>query len=85
MRQLSPRYLHVRAGLTGVLDFLFETYLAEGEAAGLSFTEWVESEAYDPAVLKARFRAGWWGSAADRAAPAAGVAGIRNVALSRAA
>lgn len=60
--QLSPRYLHVRAGLTGVLDFLFETYLAEGESAGLSFAEWVESEAYDAAALKARFEAGWWGT-----------------------
>ena len=30
MAQLSPRYLHVRAGLTGVLDHVFERYLAEG-------------------------------------------------------
>ena len=60
--QLSPRYLHVRAGLTGVLDYIFERYLAEGEVEGLSFLEWVESPAYDPATIKADFRAGWWGT-----------------------
>ena len=61
LSQLSPRFLHVRAGLTGVLDYVFERYLAEGEPAGLSFLEWVESPAYDPAGIKADFRAGWWG------------------------
>ncbi len=60
--QLAPRYLHVRAGLTGVLDYIFERYLAEGEAKGLSFVEWVESPAYDPAAIKADFRAAWWGT-----------------------
>ena len=60
--QLSPRYLHVRAGLTGVLDYIFERYLGEGEPAGLTFVEWVQSEAYDPVRLKADFRAGWWGT-----------------------
>jgi len=60
--QLSPRYLHVRAGLTGVLDYVFERYLSEGEPAGLSFVQWVESPAYDPAAIKAHFKAGWWGT-----------------------
>jgi len=60
--QLSPRYLHVRAGLTGVLDYIFERYLADGEPVGLSFLEWVESPAYDPVAIKAEFRAGWWGT-----------------------
>ena len=62
MAQLSPRYLHVRAGLTGVLDYVFERYLSEGEPAGLSFLEWVESPSYDPAAIKADFRASWWGT-----------------------
>lgn len=62
MAELSPRYLHVRAGLTGVLDYLFERYLAEGEPAGLSLVEWVESPGYDPAAIKADFRARWWGT-----------------------
>ena len=60
--QLSPRYLHVRAGLTGVLDYIFERYLAEGEPAGLTFLEWTQSAAYDPAAIKADFRANWWGT-----------------------
>ncbi len=62
LSQLSPRYLHVRAGLTGVLDYIFERYLAEGEPTGQSFVDWVQSDAYDPVRLKAEFRAGWWGT-----------------------
>jgi protein tyrosine/serine phosphatase len=62
VEQLSPRYLHVRAGLTGVLDYIFDRYRAEAEPAGLSFLEWVESPAYDPATIKADFRANWWGT-----------------------
>jgi protein tyrosine/serine phosphatase len=62
MGQLSPKYLHVRAGLTGVLDFIFERYLAEGEPAGLSFADWVQSPAYDPVAMQAEFRANWWGN-----------------------
>jgi hypothetical protein len=61
MDQLHLRYLHVRAGKTGVLDYTFERYLAEGETAGLSFLEWVKSPAYDPAGIKNDFRAQWWG------------------------
>lgn len=60
--QLHLRYLHVKAGKTGVLDYTFERYLAEGEPAGLSFIEWVESPAYQPDAIKADFRAKWWGS-----------------------
>lgn len=62
LSQLSPRYLHVRAGLTGVLDFIFERYLSEGEPAGLSFVDWVNTPGYDPAAIKADFKAGWWGT-----------------------
>jgi protein tyrosine/serine phosphatase len=61
--QLSPRYLHVKAGLTGVLDYIFERYLIEGEPAGQSFIDWVQSPAYDPVALKADFKAEWWGTA----------------------
>jgi hypothetical protein len=57
MGQLSPRYLHVRQGFTGVLDYIFELYLAEGEARGLSFVDWVQSPGYDPVKIKADFRA----------------------------
>jgi protein tyrosine/serine phosphatase len=60
--QLSLKYLHVRAGLTGVLDYIFERYLTEGEPAGLSFLEWVQSPAYDPVAIQADFRGQWWGT-----------------------
>ena len=62
MDQLHLRYLHVRQGKTGVLDYLFERYLTEGEPAGLSFVEWVKSPMYDPAGLRADFKARMWGS-----------------------
>lgn len=60
--QLSPKYLHVRAGLTGVLDYIFERYLTDGAPAGLSFLEWVQSPAYDPVAIQADFRSQWWGT-----------------------
>jgi protein tyrosine/serine phosphatase len=59
--QLHLRYLHVRQGKTGVLDYVFERYLAEGEPAGLSFLEWVRSPMYDPVGMKATFRSQMWG------------------------
>ena len=62
MDQLSLKYLHVKQGKTGVLDYVFERYLREGEPAGMSFLEWVESPAYDPVGFKAQFRAGMLGS-----------------------
>jgi len=55
--QLSARYGHVRQGLTGVLDYVFDLYLAEGEPKGLSFADWVQTDAYDPVAIKAYFRA----------------------------
>ena len=61
MDQLHIRYLHVKQGKTGVLDYTFERYLAEGEPKGLSFLEWVDSDAYDEAAIKADFRAQMWG------------------------
>jgi protein tyrosine/serine phosphatase len=62
MDQLHLRYLHVKQGKTGVLDYTFERYLREGEPARMSFLEWVESPGYDPVRMKAAFRANMWGS-----------------------
>jgi protein tyrosine/serine phosphatase len=62
MKELSLRYLHMSAGKTGVLDYTFERYLAEGEPKGLSFTQWVESDAYDPDAIKKDFRSQWLGT-----------------------
>lgn len=62
MDQLGFRYLHVKQGKTGVLDYTFERYLQEGEPAGMSFLEWVQSPAYDPKGMKATFQSQMWGS-----------------------
>jgi protein tyrosine/serine phosphatase len=56
MRQLDLKYLHLKTSRTGVLDHLFERYLAD-RADGQSFTAWIESPAYDPAAIKADFQA----------------------------
>jgi protein tyrosine/serine phosphatase len=56
--QLSRKYLHIREGKTGILDFFFETYLKEAAPTGVSFTDWV-AKGYDRAELKARFLKTW--------------------------
>ena len=61
LEQLSLKYLHVKHGKTGVLDYTFERYLAEGEPKGQTFLEWVDSPAYDEAGIKADFRSNMWG------------------------
>jgi hypothetical protein len=61
MRQLSLRFGHIRHGDTGVLDYVFERYLAEGEPRGESFLEWIGRDDYDHAAVKSRFKARWWG------------------------
>jgi protein tyrosine/serine phosphatase len=62
LKELGLRTLHVKQGKTGVLDYVFERYLAEAEPQGISFLEWVESDAYDPKAIKADFQASWWGT-----------------------
>lgn len=61
-RELGLRTLHVKQGKTGVIDYAFERYLAEGEPAGLSLLEWVDRPEYDPAAIKRDFQANWWGT-----------------------
>ena len=61
LEQLSLKYLHVKHGKTGVLDYTFERYLAEGEPKGQTFLEWVDSPGYDEAAIKADFRSNMWG------------------------
>jgi protein tyrosine/serine phosphatase len=60
--QLSLKYLHMEAGKTGVLDYFFDRYLEDVAPKGVSFLDWVESDAYDPKGMKADFRAKWWGN-----------------------
>ena len=62
MRQLDMRFLHIRAGPNGILDYAFEKYVREAEPLGVSYEDWVRSDAYDPKAIKREFRANWWGS-----------------------
>lgn len=51
VEQLDWKYLHVKWGKTGVIDYFFERYLAEG--GDEPFIDWVER--HDPATIKAAF------------------------------
>ena len=59
VEQLSLKYLHVRQGKTGMIDFFFATYLEETKESGKPFLEWV-IEDYDQARVKAAFMGEWW-------------------------
>lgn len=61
--QLSFKYLHVRQGKTGMLDFFFKDYLRYKEDhPDISFEDWVQGP-YDPADVKSRFMSHWTGNA----------------------
>ncbi len=60
--QLHLRFGHVRAGLTGVLDYYFEYYLREVAPRGLSLEDWAREPDYDPAAIRRDFKAQWWGT-----------------------
>lgn len=58
-RQLSIRYGHFRHADTGVLDFVFERYLADNARQPIAFWDWVET-AYDPDEINRTYRAKGW-------------------------
>ena len=63
MEQLRLRYLHMRHGKTGMLDFFFNEFLRYEAGGGpLEFIDWVD-EVYDPVDVKRRFTSGWKGDA----------------------
>ncbi len=63
IEQLSFKYLHVKEGKTGMLDFFFQKYIGlaqatpEGETP-LTFLEWIDGP-YDREAVKAEFLATW--------------------------
>lgn len=61
-KELNLRHLHVRQGKTGVIDYAFDLYLSEVEPTGVTYLDWVRSDAYDPKRIKADFHAAWWGT-----------------------
>lgn len=58
---LSLKYLHVKAGKTGVLDHFFETYRLYNESKPTDFWDWVEN-VYDRDAVQSEFMASWWGN-----------------------
>jgi hypothetical protein len=66
-KQLSLKYGHFKKSATGVLDYLFERYLAESSAEPMTFFEWLETR-YDPWEIKQSFQTkGWANFVVDRA------------------
>lgn len=59
VEQLELKYLHVKQGKTGMIDFFFQTYLEETRESGKSFLDWV-NEDFDKASVKAKFMSEWW-------------------------
>jgi protein tyrosine/serine phosphatase len=59
VEQLDLKYLHVKQGKTGVIDYFFECYLEETQASGKPFLDWVEQD-YDKTAVRAAFKSEWW-------------------------
>jgi len=59
MEQLSFKYLHVRQGKTGMIDFFFQTYLDETKENGKPFLQWVEED-FEMEKVIASFHSQWW-------------------------
>lgn len=59
MEQLSLKYLHVKQGKTGMIDFFFLTYLEETKHSGKAFIDWVDED-YDQQRVKSAFMGEWW-------------------------
>lgn len=58
---LSFKYLHVKQGKTGMLDYFFEQYRLANEAEPIDFLEWARTK-YDRQATHDGFMASWWGS-----------------------
>jgi protein tyrosine/serine phosphatase len=59
VEQLSLKYLHVKQGKTGMIDYFFETFLEETKESGKPFMQWVDED-YDQERVKAAFTGQWW-------------------------
>ncbi|MFT3729628.1 MAG: sulfur transferase domain-containing protein [Terricaulis sp.] len=59
MEQLSLKYLHVKQGKTGMIDFFFQTAVDEMQRTGKPFMQWVEED-YDKPAVKSSFMGTWW-------------------------
>ncbi len=58
-RQLGLRYGHIRQAETGVLDAVFDRYVADNAAKPIRFWDWVARD-YDPDEINKSFKAQGW-------------------------
>ncbi len=58
-RQLSLRYGHIRQADTGVLDLVFDSYLAHNKREPIAFLDWIDAH-YDEKAIAQRFHAEGW-------------------------
>lgn len=61
IEQLDIKYLHMKAGKTGMLDYFFKTYLDGPAKDGVSFMDWINGD-YDRLAVKAGFMSSWIGA-----------------------
>jgi uncharacterized protein (TIGR01244 family) len=59
LKQLSLKYGHFKKSETGVLDYLFQRYIADSNAEPMTFFEWLETR-YDPSEIKRDFKSNGW-------------------------
>lgn len=57
--QLSMRYGHFRQADTGILDYVFDRYVADNEQQPIAFMDWVETR-YDPEEITESFQSNGW-------------------------
>ena len=58
-RQLSLRFGHIRQADTGVLDFVFDSYLAHNRRVPIAFLDWIDTH-YDDKAMSKNFKAKTW-------------------------
>ena len=63
--QLSLRHFHFRTSRTGILDAVFDAYVAAHPDGNPGFLEWAANE-YDPAAVTKAFRHNWFSDLLDR-------------------
>ena len=62
MMAVFYRHFHLGEPISEAIRQLDKKYLKEVEPTGVSFIDWVDSDAYDPKAIRAEFKAGWWGT-----------------------
>lgn len=61
IEHLSGKYLHVKQGKTGMLDYFFEEYRKANAAEPIEFMDWVRTK-YDRQAVHDGFMGSWWGN-----------------------